>query len=109
MTNEYDTQSEMLAEAAGSAFFDLLFGFSIERLKRIHQSITWSEIVDSRELQFEAMVLESNEDSMHLSVEVMCSPTVGAANANSIPMQSAGYDDIVVFGKDGVKLKDTKS
>ena len=60
-----------LERVAQEAIKDFLEHISISRWERLTEPITWSESINSKEIQFEVLVLENTDEYIHVSVSVI--------------------------------------
>jgi hypothetical protein len=96
MIDKHEDERQILADAARAAFREIVKGFSIERLKRLRGSITWSEMVASIEIHFDVEILESTSESIHIAVEAFCACKYDDLT-HITPPHCVLYDDILRY------------
>jgi hypothetical protein len=75
MHDDLQVTRESLINLASAALDDLLKSFSLERLDRLRDPVTWSEEVDDNEVQFEVLILERNAISILVAVSATATVT----------------------------------
>jgi hypothetical protein len=62
-----------LRSCALDALNEIAEGFAPSRLRRVRGGFAWSEAIEGEEVQFECIVYECNESSMHFGVSAALS------------------------------------